>query len=45
MTAVPHKIVIGNVNPKLDVFHDGPNLLKAGGYKKINAIRVYYTDK
>lgn len=41
----PAKVLIGNYNPKLDKFNDDVPLLQSGGYKKINAIRVYYTDK
>lgn len=41
----PAKVLIGNLNAKLEKFNDAIILAKNGGYKKINAIRVYYTDK
>ncbi|CAK65220.1 unnamed protein product (macronuclear) [Paramecium tetraurelia] len=41
----PNKALIGIQNQKLDVFDDGIQLQKAGGFKKIQAIRVFYTEK
>jgi hypothetical protein len=35
---------IGTLNPKLEEFDDSKQIIKAGGMKKIQAIRVFYTD-
>lgn len=42
---VPATILIGTKNPKLDLFDDAKKLKDMGEIKKINAIRVYHTDK
>ncbi|CAD8108199.1 unnamed protein product [Paramecium primaurelia] len=41
----PNKVQIGIQNQKLDIFDDNKQLQKAGGLKKIQAIRVFFTDK
>ncbi|CAD8106334.1 unnamed protein product [Paramecium primaurelia] len=41
----PNKVQIGIQNSKLEVFDDLKQLQKVGGYKKIQAIRVFYTEK
>ncbi|CAD8182240.1 unnamed protein product [Paramecium octaurelia] len=41
----PNKVQIGIQNSKLEVFDDGKQLQKTGGYKKIQAIRVFFTEK
>ncbi|CAD8211974.1 unnamed protein product [Paramecium octaurelia] len=41
----PNKVQIGIQNQKLDIFDDGIQLQKAGGIKKIQAIRVFFSEK
>jgi hypothetical protein len=42
---VPSQIYIGVPAKKSEKFNDGLQLTKEGGLTKINAIKVFYTDK